>query len=151
MDNTPPIPKKRKRRLLLVEDNPGDIRLTREAIKESGVEIEMEVVSDGELVIDYLLRKGEFSNAVRPEIIMLDLNLPKKGGLEILKEIKSIEKLRRIPVITVTTSEAEHDVNRAYDLGANAYILKPVDFDVFVEVMKQIDAYWFHVVKLPLD
>ncbi|MFN8278050.1 MAG: response regulator [Chitinophagales bacterium] len=142
------IPPKRLRRLLLVEDNPGDIRLTREAIKESGVEIEMQVVSDGELVMDYLLKKDNFPDAVRPEIIMLDLNLPKKNGLEILKEIKSNDQLKRIPVIAVTTSEADHDVNRAYELGANAYILKPVDFDDFTRVLQQMENFWFKVVKL---
>lgn len=142
------IPPKRLRRLLLVEDNPGDIRLTREAIKESGVEIEMQVVSDGELVMDYLLKKDNFPDAVRPEIIMLDLNLPKKNGLEILKEIKSNDQLKRIPVIAVTTSEADHDVNRAYELGANAYVLKPVDFDDFTRVLQQMENFWFKVVKL---
>ncbi|MFN8309158.1 MAG: response regulator [Chitinophagales bacterium] len=145
------IPPKRLRRLLLVEDNPGDIRLTREAIKESGVEIDMQVVSDGELVMDYLMKKGNFIDAVRPELIMLDLNLPKKNGLEILKEIKANDKLRRIPVIAVTTSEADHDVHRAYDLGANAYILKPVDFDDFTRVLQQLENFWFKVVKLAND
>lgn len=138
----------KSKRLLLVEDNLGDIRLTKEAIKASKVDFEMDVISDGELVLDFLNQKGNFSEAERPDLIMLDLNLPKKNGIEILREIKESPSLRRIPVIAVTTSEADHDVTMAYDLHANAYILKPVDFDDFTKVIKLIDSFWFNTVKL---
>ncbi len=138
----------KSKRLLLVEDNLGDIRLTKEAIKASKVDFEMDVISDGELVLDFLNQKGNFSEAERPDLIMLDLNLPKKNGIEILREIKDSPSLRRIPVIAVTTSEADHDVTMAYDLHANAYILKPVDFDDFTRVIKLIDSFWFNTVKL---
>jgi CheY-like chemotaxis protein len=138
----------KSKRLLLVEDNLGDIRLTKEAIKASKVDFEMDVISDGELVLDFLNQKGNFSEAERPDLIMLDLNLPKKNGIEILREIKDSPSLRRIPVIAVTTSEADHDVTMAYDLHANAYILKPVDFDDFTKVIKLIDSFWFNTVKL---
>ena len=144
---TPQKGKKRKR-LLLVEDNPGDIRLTLEAIKECKIEIEMDVISDGDKVMSFLFKEGEFHNAERPDIIMLDLNLPKRNGIEILKEIKASPKLKRIPVIAVTTSEADHDIYKAYDTHANAYILKPVDFDDFTRVIQQMDAFWFRTVKL---
>ena len=147
---TPQKGKKRKR-LLLVEDNPGDIRLTLEAIKECKIEIDMDVVSDGDKVMSFLYKEGEFQNAERPDIIMLDLNLPKKNGIEILKEIKSSPKLKRIPVIAVTTSEADHDIFKAYDTHANAYILKPVDFDDFTRVIQQMDAFWFRTVKLSIE
>lgn len=138
----------KSKRLLLVEDNLGDIRLTKEAIKASKVDFEMDVISDGELVLDFLNQKGNFSEAERPDLIMLDLNLPKKNGIEILREIKDSPSLRRIPIIAVTTSEADHDVTMAYDLHANAYILKPVDFDDFTKVIKLIDSFWFNTVKL---
>ena len=147
---TPQKGKKRKR-LLLVEDNPGDIRLTQEAIKECKIDIDMDVISDGEKVMPFLNKEGEFENADRPDIIMLDLNLPKRNGIEILKEIKANPKLKRIPVIAVTTSEADHDIFKTYDMHANAYILKPVDFDDFTRVIQQMDAFWFKTVKLSAE
>lgn len=139
---------KDKPRILLVEDNPGDIRLTQEALKESQIEITLDVVSDGEQAVDFLMQRNKFADAVRPNIILLDLNLPKKNGIEVLKEIKAHESLRKIPVIVLTTSDAEHDISKAYDLHANCYILKPVDFDDFARVIKLIETYWFNTVQL---
>jgi two-component system response regulator len=111
----------------------------------------MDVVSDGDKVMSFLNKEGEFQNAERPDIIMLDLNLPKRNGIEILREIKSSPKLKRIPVVAVTTSEADDDIFKAYDTHANAYILKPVDFDDFTRVIQQMDAFWFKTVKLSID
>ena len=139
---------KKRKRLLLVEDNPGDIRLTQEAIKECQIDIDMDVISDGDKVMSFLNKEGEYADAEKPDIIMLDLNLPKRNGIEILREIKGSQKLKRIPVIAVTTSEADHDIFMAYDTFANAYILKPVDFDDFTRVIQQMDAFWFRTVKL---
>ncbi len=139
---------KDKPRILLVEDNPGDIRLTQEALKESHVEITLDVVSDGEQAIDFLMQRNKYVDTVRPNIILLDLNLPKKNGIEVLKEIKAHDLLKRIPVIVLTTSDAEHDISKAYDLHANCYILKPVDFDDFANVIKLIETYWFNTVQL---
>jgi CheY-like chemotaxis protein len=142
---------KKRRRLLLVEDNPGDIRLTLEAIKECKIEIDLDVISDGDKVMSFLNKENEYQNAEKPDIIMLDLNLPKRNGIEILKEIKASAKLKRIPVIAVTTSEADHDIFKAYDTHANAYILKPVDFDDFTRVIQMMDAFWFRTVKLSAE
>jgi chemotaxis family two-component system response regulator Rcp1 len=148
MTEITPQKKKKRKRLLLVEDNPGDIRLTLEAIKECKIEIEMDVISDGDKVMRFLYKEGEFQNAERPDVIMLDLNLPKRNGIEILHEIKSSPRFKRIPVIAVTTSEADHDIYKAYDTHANAYILKPVDFDDFTRVIQHLEAFWFRTVKL---
>jgi CheY-like chemotaxis protein len=139
---------KDKPRILLVEDNPGDIRLTQEALKESHVEITLDVVSDGEQAVDFLMQRNKYVDTVRPNIILLDLNLPKKNGIDVLKEIKAHDLLKRIPVIVLTTSDAEHDISKAYDLHANCYILKPVDFDDFANVIKLIETYWFNTVQL---
>lgn len=139
---------KDKPRILLVEDNPGDIRLTQEALKESNTEIDLDVVSDGEQAIDFLMKRNRFTDAKRPDIILLDLNLPKKNGIEVLKEIKFHDSLKKIPVIVLTTSDADHDITKAYGLHANCYILKPVDFDDFAKVIKLIDTFWFNTVKL---
>jgi chemotaxis family two-component system response regulator Rcp1 len=139
---------KDKPRILLVEDNPGDIRLTQEALKESHIEITLDVVSDGEQAVDFLMQRNKYVDSVRPNIILLDLNLPKKNGIEVLKEIKAHDLLKRIPVIVLTTSDAEHDISKAYDLHANCYILKPVDFDDFANVIKLIETYWFNTVQL---
>lgn len=139
---------KDKPRILLVEDNPGDIRLTQEALKESQIEITLDVVSDGEQAVDFLMQRNKYVDSVRPNIILLDLNLPKKNGIEVLKEIKAHDLLKRIPVIVLTTSDAEHDISKAYDLHANCYILKPVDFDDFANVIKLIETYWFNTVQL---
>ena len=140
---------KEKPRVLLVEDNPGDIRLTQEALKESQMEIHLDVVTDGEQAIDFLMKRNKFVDAVRPHIIMLDLNLPKKNGIEVLKELKVHDSLKKIPVIVLTTSDADHDISKAYSLNANCYILKPVDFDDFAKVIRLIEVFWFNTVQLP--
>jgi CheY-like chemotaxis protein len=135
-------------RILLVEDNRADIRLTQEALKESTHTIHLDVVTDGEEALDFLMRRNNYSDSTMPHIILLDLNLPKKTGLEVLKEIKAHDVLKKIPVILLTTSDAEHDISRAYDLHANCYILKPVDFEDFAKVIKLIETYWFNTVQL---
>jgi len=140
---------KEKPRVLLVEDNPGDIRLTQEALKESKMDIHLDVVSDGEQAVDFLMKRGKYTDAIRPHIILLDLNLPKKNGIEVLKEVKTHDSLKKIPVIVLTTSDADHDISKAYSLHANCYILKPVDFDDFAKAIRLIEVYWFNSVQLP--
>ncbi len=135
--------------ILLVEDNPGDVRLTQEALKEAKVRNNLYVVGDGEKALAFLHQEGEFKDAPRPDIILLDLNLPKKNGQEVLAEIKSDPSLRRIPVVILTTSKAEEDILRSYDLHANCYITKPVDFEQFIKVVQSIEEFWLTVVKLP--
>jgi two-component system, chemotaxis family, response regulator Rcp1 len=135
--------------ILLVEDNPGDVRLTVEALKEGKVQNKLHVARDGAEALDFLFRRGVHANATRPDIILLDLNLPKKDGREVLDEIKKDPKLRRIPVVVLTTSSAEEDILKSYDLHVNCYITKPVDMDRFIEVVKAIDNFWFTVVQLP--
>ncbi len=142
---------KEKPRILLVEDNPGDIRLTQEALEESKIEIHLDVVTDGEQAIDFLFKKNRFADSIRPHIILLDLNLPKKNGIEVLKEIKSNDSLKKIPVIVLTTSDADHDIIKAYSLHANCYILKPVDFDDFARVIKLVETFWFNTVQLAFE
>src|ERR1700674_1549093 len=135
--------------ILLVEDSPGDVRLTREAFKDGKVDINLHVASDGAEAMDFLSRKGKHANAPRPDLILLDLNLPKKGGREILEEIKLDPSLKSIPVVVLTTSAAEEDILRRYQLHANCYITKPVDLDQFLKVVKTIDNFWLAIVKLP--
>ena len=135
-------------RILLVEDNRGDIRLTQEALKESQLKIHLDVVTDGEQAVDFLMKRNQYTEAVTPHIILLDLNLPKKNGLEVLKEVKAHETLKKIPVILLTTSDAEHDIAKAYNLHVNCYILKPVDFEDFSNIIKLIETYWFNTVQL---
>jgi two-component system, chemotaxis family, response regulator Rcp1 len=135
--------------ILLVEDNPADVRLTMEAMRESKMHNRVTVVSDGEQALDYLCRRGRFAAAPRPDIILLDLNLPKKDGREVLQEIKALNELRRIPVVVLTTSQAEEDICRTYDLHANCYITKPMDLDRFIEVVQQIEGFWLSIVSLP--
>ena len=135
--------------ILLVEDNPGDVRLTKEALKEAKMANHLNVVVDGEEALAFLRREGEFAGAVRPDLIPLDLNLPKKSGQEVLADIKDDERLRRIPVVILTTSTAEHDILGSYDLHANCYITKPVGMNEFVTVVKSIEDFWFAIVKLP--
>jgi two-component system, chemotaxis family, response regulator Rcp1 len=135
--------------ILLVEDNPGDVRLTREALKEEKICNQLHVAMDGEEALDFLYQRGPFYAASRPDIILLDLNLPKKDGREVLAEIKQDSNLRTIPVVILTTSEDEEDILRAYDLHANCYITKPVDLHKFMEIVKRIEAFWFSIVKLP--
>ena len=135
--------------ILLVEDNPGDVDLTREALTESKVSNNLSVVEDGEQAMDYLLQQGDYTTAIRPDLVLLDLNLPRKGGREVLDEIKNHSSLRMIPVVVLTTSRAEEDVVRTYQQHANCYITKPVDLDKFISVVKAIEDFWFTVVKLP--
>ena len=135
--------------ILLVEDNPGDVRLTREALREGKVRNNLHVAPDGVEAIAFLRREGEYAGAVRPDLILLDLNLPRKDGREVLEEIKADRSLRNIPVVVLTSSQAEQDIVRAYDLHANCYVTKPVDLDQFINVVKSIEDFWFTIVKLP--
>jgi CheY-like chemotaxis protein len=135
--------------ILLVEDNPGDVRLTIEALKEGKVRNNLSVVKDGVEALAFLRREGNFAGAARPDLILLDLNLPKKDGREVLAEIKEDGVLRRIPVVVLTTSKAEEDILRTYDLHANCYITKPVDLEQFISVVRSIDDFWLSVVRLP--
>lgn len=135
--------------ILLVEDNPGDVRLTQEALKEGKILNNLNIARDGIEAISILRREGVYADATRPDLILLDLNLPKKDGREVLMEVKKDEELRRIPVVILTTSRAEEDIIRTYDCHANCYITKPVDFDQFINVIKSIENFWLSVVKLP--
>ena len=135
--------------ILLVEDNPGDVRLTQEAFREGKLLNNLWVVNDGEEAMSYLHHEGVFADVVRPDIILLDLNMPKKDGREVLAEIKNDPSLKRIPVVVLTTSKAEQDIFRTYNLHVNCYIIKPVDLDQFVNVVQTIEDFWFTVVKLP--
>ena len=135
--------------VLLVEDSPGDIRLTQEALKDAKIHINLHVVRDGEQAMSFLMREGEYANAARPDLILLDLNLPKKDGREVLREIKESETLKIIPVVILTTSASEADILRSYLLHANCYITKPVSLDGFLTVVKSIEDFWMSVVKLP--
>jgi two-component system, chemotaxis family, response regulator Rcp1 len=135
--------------LLLVEDSEPDVRLTVEALREAKVKNRLWVVEDGVEALAFLRREGQHSDSPRPDLILLDLNLPRKDGRQVLKEIKSDESLKRIPVVVLTTSKSEEDVLRAYDLHANCYITKPVDFNRFMEVVKSIEDFWLTVVRLP--
>ncbi len=135
--------------VLLVEDDEGDVLMTREALEEGKVLNRLNVVGDGVEAVSYLRRDGDYADAVRPDLVLLDLNLPKRDGRQVLEEIKADPDLRRIPIVVLTTSEAEEDVLRSYDLHANAYVTKPVDFERFVEVIRQIDEFFISVVRLP--
>jgi len=135
--------------VLLVEDSPGDVRLTREAFKDAKVHINLHVAPDGAEAMDFLNRAGKHSNVPRPDLILLDLNLPKKDGREVLDEIKQSPALKSIPVVVLTTSSSDADILRSYRLHANCYITKPVGLDGFLEVVKSIDSFWLSVVKLP--
>ncbi|MGD8926550.1 MAG: response regulator [Thioalkalispiraceae bacterium] len=138
-------------RILLVEDNPGDVRLTKEALKEAKVRNQLSVVEDGVAAMDYLHRKDEYADAERPDLILLDLNLPKKDGREVLEEIKQDDKLKRIPIVVLTTSHAEEDILRTYNLHANCYVTKPVDLDQFINIVKSIEDFWLTIVRLPTE
>jgi len=135
--------------ILLVEDNPGDARLTIEAMREAKVRNRMHVVEDGVEAMEFLRRQGRYGDAPRPDLILLDLNLPRKDGREVLAEVKADPALKRIPVVILTTSRAEEDVLRAYDLHANCYVTKPVDLAQFMKIVSQIDEFWVKVVTLP--
>ena len=135
--------------ILLVEDNPGDVRLAKEAFKENGLPNRLSVVGDGVEAMAFLRHEGQYGGAARPDLILLDLNLPKKSGREVLSELKQDADLRRIPVIILTTSKSERDILEAYNLHANCYITKSVDFDQFMDTIKAIEDFWLGPVRLP--
>lgn len=135
--------------ILLVEDNPGDARLCEEALKESKVLNNLHIVKDGQEALDYVFKKNQYENAVTPDLIILDLNLPRVDGKEVLANIKNDENTKTIPVVILTSSKAEEDIVKTYELHANSYITKPLDFDQFIEIVKQINQFWFGIVKLP--
>jgi CheY-like chemotaxis protein len=135
--------------VLLVEDNPGDAELTRIALEDSKISVNLNVVEDGVEAMAFLQKQGNYANAPHPDIVLLDLNLPKKDGREVLAEIKADKKLRRIPVVVLTTSQSEEDILKAYNLSANCFITNPVDFDQFVKIVQSIENFWFAIVKLP--
>jgi chemotaxis family two-component system response regulator Rcp1 len=135
--------------ILMIEDNPYDVRLTMEAFKDAKVSNNLSVASDGEEALRFLRREGEHAGSPRPDLILLDLNLPKKSGREVLEEIKKDPDLKRIPVVVLTTSGNEQDILRAYELHVNAYITKPVDLDQFVKIVEAVEDFWLTVVKFP--
>jgi CheY-like chemotaxis protein len=143
--------------ILLVEDNPGDVNLTRIALADSSwktlrereINVNLSVVADGVEAMNFLNRHGEYHQSIHPDLILLDWNLPRKDGREVLLEIKADERLQRIPVVVLTTSESQEDILKAYDLHANCYITKPVDFNQFVHIIQSIEDFWFTIVKLP--
>lgn len=135
--------------ILLAEDNPGDVRLTREALAENKIQNNLHVVGDGVEAMKFLRKLAEYTDAPTPDLLLLDLNMPKKDGREVLAEVKTDKNLRTIPVVVLTTSEAESDILKSYDLHANCYITKPLDLDRFIEVVKTIQEFWFSIVKLP--
>ena len=135
--------------ILLVEDNPGDVDLTREALETSKMRNTLHVVGDGEAAMAFLRREGKYAAVLRPDLVLLDLNLPKKNGREVLAEIKSDADLKRIPVVILTTSRAEEDILKTYNLYANCYITKPIDLNQFIKVVQAIEDFWFTIVKLP--
>jgi CheY-like chemotaxis protein len=137
--------------VLLVEDDPGDVLMTREAFGQHKIRNELHVVTDGEQALQFLRRTGDYADAPRPGLILLDLNLPRRDGLEVLAEVKADPVLKVIPVVILTTSQAQQDVLRSYTLHANAYVSKPVDFERFMDVIRQIDNFFVTVVKLPAD
>jgi len=146
---SPPSTSARPIHILLAEDNPADVRLTREVMRDSKLLNELHVVTDGVEAMAFLRREGRHTGAPRPSLILLDLNMPRKDGREVLREVKSDPDLRRIPVVVMTSSQAEEDIVRAYDQHANCYIRKPVDFQQFHQVVKQIENFWFAAVELP--
>jgi CheY-like chemotaxis protein len=135
--------------ILLVEDSPADIVLTREIFEESRIMANLHVVEDGQSAMDFLHRAAGYENAITPDLILLDLNLPKKGGIEVLQEIKDDPDLRRIPVVMLTTSDDERDVLKSYNRYANSYITKPIDFEQFTQVVRALEDFWFSIVRLP--
>ncbi|MEI6079425.1 MAG: response regulator [bacterium] len=135
--------------ILLVEDNPADVRLTTEALKEEKIYNNLNIVTDGVEAMAFLKREGKYAKAVRPDLILLDLNLPKKDGREVLKEIKNDDNLKAIPVVVLTVSKSEEDILRSYNLHANCYITKPVDLKQFIKVAKAVQDFWMTIVKLP--
>ena len=137
--------------ILLVEDNPGDVRLSIEVLRDAKVHNHLTAVGDGVEALSFLRREGIYADAPHPDLILLDLNLPKKDGREVLAEIKADDHLKRIPVVVLTTSQSEEDILKAYELHANCYISKPVNLDQFIKVVQSIEAFWLTIVKLPVD
>jgi CheY-like chemotaxis protein len=135
--------------VVLIEDSAADIRLTQEALRDGKVINELHILRDGEEALNYLFRRGEYEGAVRPDLIILDLNLPKLDGKEVLSQLKSDESLRSIPVAVLTSSSADRDIVESYDLGANCYLTKPVDLEQFLKVVNQIEDFWLGIVRLP--
>jgi CheY-like chemotaxis protein len=135
--------------ILLVEDNPGDVRLTQEALKEGKIHNNLHVAADGVEALAFLRRQGPHAASVKPDLILLDLNLPRKDGLEVLRELKEDDDLKRIPVVVLTTSSAERDVLASYNLHANCFVTKPVDMEQFIQVVKSVEDFWFSIVRLP--
>jgi chemotaxis family two-component system response regulator Rcp1 len=143
------MPEREPVEILLAEDNPGDVKLTRKALEKGRLANNLHVVTDGVETMQFLRGEGEYEGRPRPDLVLLDLNMPRKDGREVLEEIKGSEQLKRIPVVVLTSSEAEEDVIRSYDLHANAYLTKPVDFDGFIDVVGTLEEFWLQVVKLP--
>lgn len=135
--------------ILLVEDNPADVRLTKEALKECKILVNLHVVLDGVQALDFLQQKGEYATAVKPDLVLLDINLPKKNGIEVLQEIKNDEMLKSIPVVMLTTSKAEQDIIKSYTSYASCYITKPVDLEQFINLVKTFEDFWLTIVRLP--
>lgn len=135
--------------ILLAEDNPGDVMLTRKALEQGKLANNLHVTTDGVDALEFLRQDGEYEDAPRPDLILLDLNMPQKDGQEVLEELRADDDLRRIPVVVLTSSESEEDIVRSYELNANAYLTKPVDFDGFVEIVNRLENFWFQVVKFP--
>jgi len=135
--------------ILLVEDNPADVRLTIEVFKDSRITNHISVANDGEEAMDFLHKRGKYAGEIRPDLVLLDLNLPKKDGREVLTEIKADQELKTIPIIVLTTSDADQDVWKAYDAGVNSYITKPVDLEQFIGIFRSIEDFWLTIVKLP--
>lgn len=140
---------KRRTKILLIDDNAGDVHFTQDVLRESKLSNHLDVISDGVEALAFLRQEGQYKNAVHPDLILLDLNLPRKGGLKILAEIKSEDSLKLIPVLILTDSEAEQDIVESYNLHANAYITKPVNFEQFIAVIKSIQGFWIEIVELP--
>lgn len=143
------VRKRKTINLLLVEDNPADVRLTEEALKEGQVPVSLSVASDGVEAVDFLYRRGKYSKAPRPDLILLDLNMPRKSGREVLSEIKSDPDLKRIPVLVMTTSTAEQDIAKAYNLNANCYIAKPMELAGLIDIIRSIEEFWLTRASLP--
>ncbi|TQQ81411.1 response regulator [Halonotius roseus] len=137
--------------ILLAEDNPGDVMLTKKALEQGKLANNLHVTTDGVDALQFLRQEGEHEDAPRPDLVLLDLNMPRKDGEDVLEEMQADASLRRIPVVVLTSSESEEDIAKSYELNANAYLTKPVDFDGFVEIVNRMEDFWFQVVKLPED
>jgi|YelNatPaOPRAMG01_1025707.scaffolds.fasta_scaffold106918_1 CheY-like chemotaxis protein len=143
------LSEKKVKEILLIEDNPADVRLMTEVLKDINIEKNITVLEDGEKVMDYLLKNGQFVNAKRPDIILLDLNIPKKDGFKILEEIKTSNALKTIPVIVISTSNSQENIRQAYMLHANCYFVKPFQLDEFIRIIRSIEEFWLNLVTLP--